>query len=536
MASAKLTLLAAAFTLLSPSLTSAFPVYTFDPSTPSLFPRSSDSDSTNSLRQCLSSSGGYDQAYSTSSDYATLRSSYNPLFDYKPLVITVPTTEADVSSIVKCVSAEGGKQKLSPRSGGHSYEAYSLGGQDGSVVIDLRHLDTITVDKAAKKATVGAGVRLGTLAQKIWDQGEFALPHGTCPMVGVGGHALGGGFGFTTRAWGFLLDRITEMNMVDRDGNVLTVTNDKISDLWWALRGGGANNFGIVTSFTFSLESAPKHILNFSYSYKTNQDCAKAIVALQQLTLSSDSQTGFEPGFGGELLIAGQAAGDFDNNACRLSGQHINTSRASHDHLINLFHVIAGIKPSQVQVKPFTSWIQSLVDIMGSLDVRDRAGKDHEQFYAKSLVQPLIPTYNYDSALKLVNKLNAYANLQGTGNSISFDFLGPLSYSATKVKTQESSFNAHKAAFIYQFYSYGFPDNDNPQAQKQVHEAYDDLVNTAKSSNDNVQWGAYVNYVDARLQDWPKAYYGDSLTRLKHLKKKWDPENIFDFPQGLAHA
>ncbi|SPO26895.1 related to Reticuline oxidase precursor [Ustilago trichophora] len=531
---AKLTLWAAALSLLSPSLTSAFPVYTFDPSTPPLFPRSTE-DSTSNLRQCLSSSGGYDQSYSTSSDYATLRSSYNPLFDYKPLVIAAPDHEADVSAIVKCVSAQGGKQKLTPRSGGHSYEAYSLGGQDGSVVIDLRNLNAINVDKASKTATVGAGVRLGTLAQKIWDDGKFALPHGTCPMVGVGGHALGGGFGFTTRAWGFLLDRITSMQMVDKDGNVLTVTKDKNSDLWWGLRGGGANNFGIVTSFTFSLESAPKRILNFTYSYKTNEDCAKAIVALQQQTLSTDKETGFGPNFGGELLIAGEAAGDFNNNACQLSGQHINTSRASHDHLLTLFHVIAGIKPSNVQVKPFTSWIESLVDIMGSLDVRGRAGKDHEQFYAKSLVQPLVSTYDYNSALKLVNKLNGYANLQGTGNSISFDFLGPLSYPAAKAN-EESSFNAHKAAFISQFYSYGFPGNDKPEAQKQVHDAYDDLVKTAMASNEKVEWGAYVNYVDARLDDWGKAYYGKGLERLKELKKKWDPENIFDFPQGLAHA
>lgn len=209
---------------------------------------------------------------------------------------------------------------------------------------------------------------------------------------------------------------------------------------------------------------------------------------------------------------------------------------SSHDDLMTLFHVIAGIKASQVQVKPFTSWIQSLVDIMGSLDVRNGAGKDHEQFYAKSLVQPLVPTYNYNSALTLVNKLNHYANLQGTGNSISFDFLAPLSYSAAKVKSEESSFTAHKAAFVYQFYSYGFPDNDKPQAQLQVHEAYHDLVNTAKSSNEKVQWGAYVNYVDARLDDWAKAYYGEGLATLKELKKKCDPDNIFDFPQGLAHA
>lgn len=92
--------------------------------------------------------------------------------------------------------------KLTPRSGGHSYSAYSLGGRNGSIVVDLRYFDHIIIDKGTHTARVGGSVRLGTLAQKLGVEG-FALPHGTCPLVGVGGHALGGGFGYTTRAWGF---------------------------------------------------------------------------------------------------------------------------------------------------------------------------------------------------------------------------------------------------------------------------------------------------------------------------------------------
>lgn len=273
-------------------------------------------------------------------------------------------------------------------------------------------------------------MRLGRLAEQIWEQGGFALPHGTCLLVGVAGHALGGGFGYTTRAWGFLLDRITEMKMVDVNGTVQTVDRDTNGDLWWALRGAGSNNFGIVTEFTFFLVDAPTAILNYTYSYKTNVDCAKAIVALQNMTLSTDAATGFEPGFGSELLIAGESAGDFDGNACQLSGQHIDTTQPDHDQLIHRFHTLANITPASSTFTPFTTWIHSLQNIMGNLSITSQINSDHEQFYAKSLVQPPIVTYTYDSALALVDKLNSYAGLQGTGNSISFDFLGPLSYSS----------------------------------------------------------------------------------------------------------
>ncbi|CDU25898.1 related to Reticuline oxidase precursor [Sporisorium scitamineum] len=495
-----------------------------------LTPRSDNTTST--LQTCLSQSGGYERSYPTSSTYPTL-SSYNPIFTYKPLVIAVPSTVDEISSIIKCVAAENGKQKLTPRSGGHSYKAYSLGGHDGSVVVDLRLLDDVTVDEIAKTATVGAGVRLGRLAEQIWEQGGFALPHGTCLLVGVAGHALGGGFGYTTRAWGFLLDRITEMKMVDVNGTVQTVDRDTNGDLWWALRGAGSNNFGIVTEFTFFLVDAPTAILNYTYSYKTNVDCAKAIVALQNMTLSTDAATGFEPGFGSELLIAGESAGDFDGNACQLSGQHIDTTQPDHDQLIHRFHTLANITPASSTFTPFTTWIHSLQNIMGNLSITSQINSDHEQFYAKSLVQPPIVTYTYDSALALVDKLNSYAGLQGTGNSISFDFLGPLSYSSRE-KEGAAVFNARRASFVYQFYSYGFPGDG--EGQREVWEAFDELVETAKGSGgEGVVWGAYVNYVDRR-ERWAEAYYGDGVERLKGLKERWDGEDVFWFPQGLSSA
>ncbi len=525
--------LIAALTLSLSTCTSAYPLYTFN-SGSSLFPRDDNSTSISELQSCLSNTGASDLSYSSSSDYSSLSSSYNPIFNYKPLVIAVPSSAQQVSGIVECVSAQNGQVKLSPRSGGHSYEAYSLGGQDGSLVLDLRQLNSTTIDKDAKTATVGAGVRLGDLATNIWNAGGFALPHGTCPMVGVAGHALGGGFGFTTRAWGYLMDRVTSMQIVDKDGKQQTVSPTQNTDLWWGLRGGGANNFGVVTEFTFALQDGPSQIFNYAYSYKTNQDCAKAVVGLQAMTLNTTEEGGLPSDFGGELLIAGEAGGDFDGNACQLSGQHINVDRGTHDALMQKFHDTAGISAAESSVKPFNAWIDALTDIMGTLSTAGKVGTDHEQFYAKSLVQPNVATYDYDSALALVEKLNGVAGLQGTGNSISFDFLGPLSYPSAKA--EPSAFNAHNASFIYQFYSYGFPGNDNQQGQQDVWNAFDELVETAKSSKSDADWGAYVNYVDARQENWPQAYYGGGLDRLKSLKQQWDPETIFYFPQSLANA
>lgn len=492
-------------------------------------------DSSAALRSCLdqarSDGRTFDVVYPNEGDYDQLSTSYNPAKHYKPALVASPANVEDVQAIVRCVADQDGRQKLTPKGGGHSYEAYSYGGQDGSVMLDLRKMNTIQVDTDAKSARVGGGVRLGALASELYKHG-FALPHGTCPYVGVSGHALGGGFGFATRDWGFLMDRIVSMDLVKVDGSVSTIDAQSDPDLFFALRGAGANNFGVVTSFVFALEHAPESTVNYAYSYKSNEDCAKLLVALQDLTLESgsDSAAGLPPAFGGELLVTGPNTGDFDNNACQLSGQHVGVGVDEHRGVVERLHTRAQVQPASASANTY-NWLDSLTNIMGSLDVSSPSS-DTEQFYARSLVQPYSATYTYDTALRLFDKLSHYAGIEGTGNSISFDFLGPRAAKSAP----ESASNAHDAIFINQFYSYAFPlHNDNGQ-QDRVYAAFDDLVDTAKAAAPNAPWGAYVNYVDSRLQNWASAYYGNKLDRLKQIKASLDPQTVFDFPQGLAHA
>lgn len=118
--------------------------------------------------QTASSSDGDSMllSYPDHKSYPRLSSSYNPVFDYKPSVVIVPDNAQDVASVVKCVAAQGGKQKFAPKSGGHSYEAYSLGGADGAVVLDLKNLNFVNIDSNAKTAKVGPGVRYVLVTEK----------------------------------------------------------------------------------------------------------------------------------------------------------------------------------------------------------------------------------------------------------------------------------------------------------------------------------------------------------------------------------
>ena len=174
---------------------------------------------------------------------------YNLRLNFTPAAIVYPRTYEDISSVLPCVSDSN--VKIQARSGGHSYGSYSLGGQNGSLVIDLEAFQQITVDNATGIAAVGAGVRLGNLALGIYAQGQRALPHGNCPgsvvpdqspwraqtdviiSVGIGGHFTHGGFGFTSRMWGLSLDTIVGMDVVLSSGIIVHTNATSDPDLFF---------------------------------------------------------------------------------------------------------------------------------------------------------------------------------------------------------------------------------------------------------------------------------------------------------------
>lgn len=168
---------------------------------------------------------------SSSELYANASLAYNLRFSYEPSAITYPTTLSQVQSAVKCAAKF--KKKVQARSGGHSYGAYALGGRDGHLVVDLENFQEVTFNKKTGLAKVGAGVRLGNMALKLWNQGGVGIPHGLCGNVGIGGHALHGGMGLASGMWGHTMDAIVGLKGVTADGKVFEASEKKNSDLFW---------------------------------------------------------------------------------------------------------------------------------------------------------------------------------------------------------------------------------------------------------------------------------------------------------------
>jgi hypothetical protein len=186
-------------------------------------------------------------------EYQLACRSFNPLFDNRtPAAIAQCRRVEDVQA---CVSAAAvARAPIAARSGGHSYAGYST--PDGGLVVDLSGLSGVQVN-ADGTAVIGPGARLIDVYTALAGAGR-CLPAGTCPSVGIAGLTLGGGIGVLSRRYGLTCDRLVSARVVTVDGTLRTVSSSAEPDLFWALRGGGGGNFGIVTSFTFDTVPAPQ--------------------------------------------------------------------------------------------------------------------------------------------------------------------------------------------------------------------------------------------------------------------------------------
>jgi hypothetical protein len=140
---------------------------------------------------------------------------------------------------------------MAVRSGGHGISGRST--NDGGIVIDLSRLNTIEVlDRATRRVRIGPGARWMDVAEELQPYG-WALTSGDYGGVGVGGLATAAGVGFLARKHGLTIDHLRAAEVVLADGSVLRVSAEENADLFWAIRGAGAN-FGIVTSFEFQVD------------------------------------------------------------------------------------------------------------------------------------------------------------------------------------------------------------------------------------------------------------------------------------------
>jgi FAD/FMN-containing dehydrogenase len=172
---------------------------------------------------------------------------WNGMVAHAPALLVQPTSASDVAAVVRF--AREYRLLLSVKGGGHNIAGTSLA--PGGVTLDMSRMRQVTVDPVGRLAHVGAGCLLKDVDAATQQHG-LATVLGFVSEVGVAGLTLGGGLGYLTRRFGWTVDNLDEVEIVTADGEIRTASRTEHDDLFWALRGAGAN-FGVVTRFTLRL-------------------------------------------------------------------------------------------------------------------------------------------------------------------------------------------------------------------------------------------------------------------------------------------
>ncbi|GGG06065.1 FAD-binding protein [Paenibacillus albidus] len=420
--------------------------------------------------------------------YEEARRIYNLRFHKFPRLIVYCQAPIDAANAV--IWAKQHHMDFRVRCGGHSYEAYSS--LDGGLVIDVSELTHIEIDKAAGTARIGAGVRLKSLYDALWKQG-LTLPGGSCPSVGVAGLTLGGGYGFLSRAFGLICDAVQEIEVADAYGKLIRANDMLRSDLFWACRGGGGGNFGIVTSFAFRVYPIGD-VAQFTASWDYS-DLEKVIRFWQNWAPHTDSR------LTSNLNLPAEGLGDIGAN-----GVFIGIEKELRS-LVRPFQ--EAIPPKQLTFRSST-WIEA---------IRRLGGKEVKQVKFKNSSTYAYKPLSADALQALSKNLQ---NAPGPSNLVSFvAHRGAIS----EVASEATAFPHREALFVLQYQSYWQKDRD-ASANIQWIEQF-------RSSMLPYTHGAYANYCDSLIPDWPKAYYAENLAKLKQIKQIYDPDNLFRFEQSI---
>ncbi|KAL8711846.1 MAG: hypothetical protein Q9220_003790 [cf. Caloplaca sp. 1 TL-2023] len=462
----------------------------------------------------------------SSSDFSQLATPYNLRLPYTPAVIVIPTTVQHVSDAVTCAAKYN--VKVQPRSGGHSYASFSLGGQSGSMVIDLQSFQTVSVDSSSGVATVGGGVRLGNLAQGIFNQAQRALPHGTCPGVGIGGHATHGGFGLSSRAWGLTLDTIVGLDVVLANGSSVHATSTAYPDIYYALR-GAADSFGIVTTFYLQTQPAPSSVVNWSFSipnmFKSAATSANYFLHIQNFAQNA-SVVDRKLGVGIYM----------DGSGFSISGTYFGTLADFNNRIKP--ELLRGLPSPTSSSATSMTWIQSLTALANgqSLQQPTTGYNQHDDFFAKSLVVPQSGPFTAASFTSYFDYIiKNGVNAANPWYSIINLYGGPDS----QINAKPSSFSAYSdRTALWVIQHYGYTGNTGVPFPAGIIPFVEGLSNAITSAQPQTSFLGYANYVDPTLSaKQAHASYFDEATyaKLLGIKGVVDPGKVFWNPQAVGN-
>jgi FAD/FMN-containing dehydrogenase len=438
--------------------------------------------------------------YAGEPGYEDARLNFNARFAVSPFAIVFCQTVADVVNAVKWAQTSGIPIRV--RSGRHNYEAFSIA--NDALIIDLNDLEQIQVDRPKQQVKIQAGAELLPVYEALSVEG-LTIPGGSCATVGITGATLGGGYGLLSRWKGLACDSLLSIEMVTATGQLITANATQNSDLFWALRGSGGGNFGIVTSLTYQVYPIDQVTI---YQLSWNWTEIERVMQLWQTWAPETDERHTSilklvPESVGSVFVVGQFVGTEAELRSQLAPllalapKSVSIETLPH---IEAVYAFAGLKPGYP--KRLAHWHGSQTKFKNTSDYVDR---------------PL-------NAAGTAVVINFLKQAPSKNVVLQFDSYGGA---IAKVASDATAFPHRQVKFNIQYQTYW----NKPQDQT----AHINWVRNFRAAmQPHVTGGSYVNYCDRDLKNWQAAYYGNNWKKLQQVKRRIDPGNFFRFEQSIT--
>ncbi|MGG2065226.1 FAD-binding oxidoreductase [Bacillus sp. S14(2024)] len=426
--------------------------------------------------------------------YNFARQEFNTFFNRYPLVIVFAQKTQDVVNAVRWARYRDVPIRI--RSGRHNYEGLSV--VDAGIVIDVSEMTQMEVNHKQGIATVGTGWRNFVLTKELGSEG-LVVPSGVCPTPGIAGVTLGGGHSILSRPWGLTLDHLLELELVDANGCIIRANDNHNSDLFWASRGGGGGNFGICTSFRFRTHQI--ETVGYAEISWDLQDLKSVLRVWQDYTLPTADKRltptlfmslGVQP----SLLMQGVFLG---------SAKELRTL---------LQPLLRAGTPLKVTIKDLP-WLEAASLIYARQPATPLPFKSVGPYVYRLLPEKAITTIE-----RFINDPPPYST-----TSVFFHGVGGA---VAEISNRATAYFYRKALSNVTLFATWSKSEGAAKGIRWVEDLRRALLPFTN--------GVYVNTPDLSIKKWPKVYYGSNFERLTRVKDKYDPKNVFNFPQSIPPA
>jgi FAD/FMN-containing dehydrogenase len=431
--------------------------------------------------------------------------------------VITPDVEEDVAKAVK-LAVQNNIPFLA--TGGRHGSGIGYGKVHGGLAIDLSHFNSFEVHANTSTVTIGGAATFGEFQDELYAAG-LMLPSGSCSCPGYVGLAVGGGIGRRMGSLGLVSDRIISARVVTAAGQILDISNEKHTELFWGMRGAGAN-LGIITSATFQAAKASDHADGYALTVDLYFDAESTTAYFEHL---GNIAGNLPPNVGGLHLTMYNAT---VNNAELFVNWVWYGPEAQGRAFISQF---VSFGPYLVKNYEYIRWDQ-VIAVAG--DGVGQAGLCIKEVYANSYASNL-KEFSSSTFIDTFAKISQfYAQYpEGRGSSSNLEI-----FSNQAVAALDKDFDAYPWRDTKAFFTVSAYFDSTALSNQTLLEIGDNFCRELRDSWSRTggyaqQGGAiYVNY--ARGDEPIESVWGmEKLPRLAALKKQWDPENVFAYNNPL---